>query len=44
MKVVEALRDSELRRRLRRGARQLIEERYSPAATALSFERLYQSL
>ncbi|HVZ23746.1 MAG TPA: glycosyltransferase family 4 protein [Vicinamibacterales bacterium] len=42
--VVGALQDGALRRRLRRHARQLVQDRYSPLATASALERLYQAL
>jgi polysaccharide biosynthesis protein PslH len=44
MKVVDALGDVELRQRLRRQARRLVEEHYAPAATASALERVYQRL
>ncbi len=43
-KVAEALRDGALRRRLRIAARELIETKYSPAATATAFEQVYERL
>ena len=42
--VLRVLRDTELRRNLRRNARALVEERYSPAATVAALERVYERL
>ena len=44
LKLINVLSDRDLRQRLRTRARQLVEERYSPPATAAAFERVYESL
>jgi glycosyltransferase involved in cell wall biosynthesis len=43
-RILDVLSDRTLRERLRRNGRRLVEERYSPAATAASLERVYERI
>jgi glycosyltransferase involved in cell wall biosynthesis len=43
-RILDVLSDRALRERLRRNGRRLVEERYSPAATAASLERVYECI